>query len=97
MSDTNSSGNELRATVADEQESMRLDRFLAASLTDHSRSRLEGLIEAGAVALGGETIRDTNHRVKPGEEYSVHPARAEAGAAARRRIFRSRSSMKTKT
>jgi 23S rRNA pseudouridine1911/1915/1917 synthase len=71
MSDTNSSGNELRATVADEQESMRLDRFLAAAFADHSRSRLEGLIEAGAVARGAETIRDTNHRVKPGEEYRL--------------------------
>ena len=82
MSDTKSSG-ERRATVADEQDSMRLDRFLAASLPDLSRSRLEGLIEAGAVALGGKTIRDSNHRVKPGEEYSVHvpeprPARPEA-------------------
>jgi len=82
MSDTKSSG-ERRATVADEQESMRLDRFLAASLTDLSRSRLEGLIEAGAVALGEKTIKDSNHRVKPGEEYSVHvpeprPARPEA-------------------
>jgi 23S rRNA pseudouridine1911/1915/1917 synthase len=71
MSDTKSSG-ERRATVADEQDSMRLDRFLAASLTDLSRSRLEGLIEAGAVALGEKTIRDSNHRVKPGEEYSVY-------------------------
>jgi 23S rRNA pseudouridine1911/1915/1917 synthase len=70
MSDTQSSG-ERHATVADEQESMRLDRFLAAELTDLSRSRLEGLIEAGAVALGEKTIRDSNHRVKPGEEYTV--------------------------
>ena len=62
---------------------MRLDRFLAAALTDLSRSRLEGLIEAGAVTLGAKTIRDSNHRVKPGEEYSVRvpeprPARPEA-------------------
>ncbi len=50
---------------------MRLDRFLAAALSDLSRSRLEGLIDIGAVALGGETIRDANRRVKPGEEYTV--------------------------
>jgi 23S rRNA pseudouridine1911/1915/1917 synthase len=71
MSDTNISENELRATVADEQESMRLDRFLAEAFPEHSRSRLSGLIEAGAVARGSETIRDTNHRVKPGEAYCV--------------------------
>jgi 23S rRNA pseudouridine1911/1915/1917 synthase len=50
---------------------MRLDRFLAASLPELSRSRLEGLIEAGAVSLDAKTIRDTNHRVKPGDEYAV--------------------------
>src|ERR1700744_2125918 len=71
MSDTKISESELRATVADEQEGMRLDRFLAAAFAEHSRSRLSGLIEAGAVARGGETIKDTNHRVKPGEAYCV--------------------------
>jgi len=73
MSDTNSSvdGKTLRAAVADGQEDMRLDRFLAASLPELSRSRLEGLIEAGAVSLDAKTIRDTNHRVKPGDEYAV--------------------------
>ena len=73
MSDTKSSvdGTSLRAAVAAEQEGMRLDRFLAASLPDLSRSRLEGLIDAGAVSLGAKTIGDANHRVKPGEEYRV--------------------------
>jgi 23S rRNA pseudouridine1911/1915/1917 synthase len=74
MSDTKFSvdGTSLRAAAAEEHEGMRLDRFLAATLTDLSRSRLEGLIEAGAVTLGAETIRDTNWRVKPGEEYAVN-------------------------
>jgi 23S rRNA pseudouridine1911/1915/1917 synthase len=71
MSGTGTSENDLRATVADEQESMRLDRFLAEAFPEHSRSRLSGLIEAGAVARGDQTIKDTNHRVKPGEEYRL--------------------------
>jgi 23S rRNA pseudouridine1911/1915/1917 synthase len=48
-----------------------LDRFLAASLPDFSRSRLQQLLEGAAVFLGPRTIKDANHRVKPGETYTV--------------------------
>ena len=50
---------------------MRLDRFLAAALPDISRSRLQALIAEGAVTQDGATIRDANHRVKPGASYAV--------------------------
>jgi 23S rRNA pseudouridine1911/1915/1917 synthase len=44
-----------------------------------SRSRLQQLIDEGRVRRGGETIRDPNHRVKPGEHYTVEvPAPAPA-------------------
>jgi 23S rRNA pseudouridine1911/1915/1917 synthase len=43
-----------------------------------SRSRLRQLIDAGAVTRGGETIRDANHRVKPGETYVLDVPRAVA-------------------
>jgi 23S rRNA pseudouridine1911/1915/1917 synthase len=44
-----------------------------------SRSRLQQLIDEGRVLRGGETIRDPNHRVKPGEHYTVEvPAPAPA-------------------
>jgi 23S rRNA pseudouridine1911/1915/1917 synthase len=36
-----------------------------------SRSRLRQLLDDGAVTHGGVTIRDPNHRVKPGERYEV--------------------------
>ncbi len=36
-----------------------------------SRSRLRQLIDSGAVTRGGETIRDANHRVKPGEGFTI--------------------------
>jgi 23S rRNA pseudouridine1911/1915/1917 synthase len=73
MSDTKSSvdGTTLRAVAAGEHAGLRLDRFLAGALPDLSRSRLEGLIDAGAVATDGKTIRDANRRVKPGEAYEV--------------------------
>ncbi|HWA03134.1 MAG TPA: RluA family pseudouridine synthase [Rhizomicrobium sp.] len=71
MSDTATPETILHATVAGEDAGMRLDRFLAAAFADISRSRLEGLIEAGAVAAGTKSIRDGNYRVKPGESYTV--------------------------
>ena len=60
-----------RAAAADAEKGWRLDRFLAAKLTDLSRSRLQSLIEAGAVSQGGRTIRDANHRIKPRETYEI--------------------------
>jgi 23S rRNA pseudouridine1911/1915/1917 synthase len=59
------------ATVAAEQAGLRLDRFLAAALADISRSRLQALIETGAVSRGGATIGDGNTRVKPNDIYEV--------------------------
>ncbi|MCP5412169.1 MAG: RluA family pseudouridine synthase [Alphaproteobacteria bacterium] len=49
----------------------RLDRFLSRSLPEFSRSRLQQLLEQGAVCLGGRTIKDANHRVKPEDVYTV--------------------------
>src|ERR1700689_2353735 len=72
MSDTeNSSGDRRTAQAGDNHAGWRLDRFLAAALPDFSRSRLQQLLETGAVAIGARTIKDANHRVKPGEDYVV--------------------------
>ena len=64
-------GTPRRAAVAPEQAGLRLDRFLAAELADLSRSRLQALLAEGAVARAGQTIRDANTRVKPGETYDI--------------------------
>jgi 23S rRNA pseudouridine1911/1915/1917 synthase len=72
MSDTKSSAlAQRRAVVGGGQAGWRLDRFLAAALGDISRSRLQQLIESGAVTHTGKTIRDGNFRVKPGEVFTV--------------------------
>src|SRR3954471_2150158 len=72
MSDTeNSSGDRRTALAGNDHAGWRLDRFLASALPDFSRSRLQQLLEMGAVWLGGRTIKDANHRVKPGETYQV--------------------------
>lgn len=60
-----------RAVVGDQHAGWRLDRFLASALGDISRSRLQQLIESGAVSHSRKTIRDGNYRVKPGESYIV--------------------------
>ena len=70
--DTSSGDGTVRlAAVSAEQAGFRLDRFLTDALVDLSRSRLQGLIEEGAVWRAGATIRDGNTRVKPGEIYEV--------------------------
>ncbi len=40
-------------------------------LTQFTRSRLQQLLAGGAVCLAGGTIKDANHRVKPGDIYEV--------------------------
>src|SRR3984885_2133807 len=65
------SGNPMSILVPSDQAGQRLDRVLASLLPDLSRSRLETLIDQGAVTRGGATIKDANHRVKGGETYDI--------------------------
>ncbi len=67
--------------VAADEAGERLDRVLARHLAEPpaalSRSRLKVLIEEGAVALDGKTIRDPSHRVNSGAEIVVAVPPAE--------------------
>jgi 23S rRNA pseudouridine1911/1915/1917 synthase len=65
------SENPVSILVPPDQAGQRLDRVLASLLPDLSRSRLEALIDQGAVTRGGATIKDANHRVKGGETYGI--------------------------
>ncbi len=49
----------------------RLDRVLAVHVAELSRTRLKALIEAGAVAIDGRTIRDPSHRVNSGAAITL--------------------------
>jgi len=60
-----------KVVVAGAQAGERLDRVLAGSIADLSRSRLKALILAGEVAIGGRTIRDPGHRVNAGDAITV--------------------------
>src|SRR5258707_7284778 len=77
MSGTENSSTDRRTAFAgDDHAGWRLDRFLAVALPDFSRSRLQQLLEGEAVFLAPpgqqtRTIKDADHRVKPGETYTV--------------------------
>jgi len=69
-------------TAGPAQAGERLDRLLAGTLPDLSRSRLKNLIIEGRVRLGEATLRDPSHRVKPGQVFTVSiPAAREAKPA----------------
>jgi 23S rRNA pseudouridine1911/1915/1917 synthase len=71
MSGTENSLERREAEADESHAGWRLDRFLSHALPDFSRSRLQQLLEAGAVSLGGAKVEDANHRVKPGERYAL--------------------------
>src|SRR5262245_3624077 len=57
--------------IAEANAGGRLDRALASSIADLSRSRLKALILAGEVTVGGRTVRDPGHRVNAGDAVTV--------------------------
>lgn len=62
----------MRNTVVSEAaDGLRLDRALAETFPDISRTRIKRFIEKGQVTLGGETIVDPARRVKPGLEMTI--------------------------
>jgi 23S rRNA pseudouridine1911/1915/1917 synthase len=68
--------------VADDQAGGRLDRVLATHIAELSRTRLKALIEAGAVAVDGRTIRDPGHRVNSGAAVQIDIPRPAAAKPA---------------
>ena len=57
--------------VAEANAGERLDRALALTIADLSRSRLKALILAGEVTVGGRTVRDPGQRVNAGDTVTV--------------------------
>jgi len=49
----------------------RLDKWIAVALADVSRTRVQALIEEGAVKLEGAAVTDVKHKVRAGAEYSI--------------------------
>ena len=57
-------------TVSDEGDGLRLDRYLASVLAEHSRSQIQRLIKDGQVQLDGRPAK-ANHAVKVGQAISL--------------------------
>ncbi len=58
-------------TAQEADQGVRLDRFLAASMPELSRSRVRELIKDGQVRGTSGTIKEPDYRVKPAEVFSV--------------------------
>ena len=72
--------------IADANAGDRLDRALAVTIADLSRSRLKALILAGEVTVGGRTVRDPGHRVNAGDAITVALPPPEPAAPAPEKI-----------
>ena len=68
-----------------EHKGLRLDKFLALTVPDVSRSQVQRLIEQGMVSRDDDVLADNSYKVRPGDSYRS------------RKIFRWKWSMKTKT
>jgi 23S rRNA pseudouridine1911/1915/1917 synthase len=64
-------GQRLEVTVAGDEGSPRLDRVLAARLSELSRSRLKALILAGRVAIKNAPVRDPAYHVTAGDTITI--------------------------
>jgi len=60
----------LIVTVTDDSEGIRLDRFLASVLPQHSRSQIQRLIKEGLIQVAGRETK-ANQPVKPGQAISI--------------------------
>ena len=82
--------------VAEEEAGQRLDRFLAAQFPDISRTHVQTLIDEGRVLVGGIAKKPLASR---GSRRSKSPSKSllHHYRAWKRKIFRSRSSTRTRT
>ena len=60
-----------RLIVPQDASGVRLDRFLAGSIPDWSRSRLQAVVKGGFVCVGGEVVRRPGHLVAGGQEIEL--------------------------
>jgi 23S rRNA pseudouridine1911/1915/1917 synthase len=65
-------GDERRLTVGDDDGGGRLDQWLVGRLDGAlSRSRIQGLIKAGAVTVGERAVREPKHKLAAGDSVTL--------------------------
>lgn len=57
--------------VEEQDQGMRLDKFLVSKFHEESRSRLQGLIEDGHVRVNQLIVKEASYKVKEGQEVDV--------------------------
>ncbi len=62
---------ECRIFIFQEPEAMRLDKYLASSLKDFSRAKLQAAILSGTVRVEGAVITKSSFKLSPGQEVSI--------------------------
>ena len=72
----NMNAEERILNVGDDDAGSRLDQYLAAHLSDISRSRAQTLIRSGHVQVGGRNVKPS-HKVQTGESIRVAVEKAE--------------------
>ncbi|HOO81800.1 MAG TPA: RluA family pseudouridine synthase [Alphaproteobacteria bacterium] len=70
----------LRFIISEEQVGQRLDKALAALADGFSRSRLQGIIQDGALHLNGLVCRDVSHKVSLGSVIEIEIPPVEEAA-----------------
>ncbi len=69
--DPSNEGETHAIAVPEEAAGDRLDRFLAGSLPDFTRTRLQALIRDGRAVNAAGTVSEPSYRVKPGETWTL--------------------------
>lgn len=70
----------LTVTVGQGDAGTRLDRFLAGRITELSRSRIQALLDGGAIEEDGVRMAEAALRVRAGQRISVHVPEARPAA-----------------
>ena len=61
-----------------EHKGLRLDKFLALTVPDVSRSQVQRLIEQGMVSRDDDVLADNSYKVRPGDSYQIEIPPPEA-------------------
>ena len=65
-----------------EHKGLRLDKFLALTVPDVSRSQVQRLIEQGMVSRDDDVLADNSYKVRPGDSYQIEIPPPEAAEPA---------------
>ena len=63
---------EIEFHVSEDEPSVRIDKYLAERMRECSRSRIQQLIEEGAVSMNGRAVPRVSEKIAPGAALRIH-------------------------